>query len=85
MNPNVDDLMLTTTMRLNARLLLLSLPLTLCTGCATVYDYVQDQAQAQCASNNGNAQDRRACEKRNAPSHDDYEARRKRLKEGQTS
>lgn len=72
-------------MRLSPRLLLLALPLILCTGCGTVYDYVQDVAQAQCASNSSNAQDRRACEKRNAPSYDDYEARRKRLKEGKTS
>lgn len=67
------------------RLLLLALPLALCTGCSVLYDYAQDHAQAQCASNNGNPQDRRACEKRNAPSYDDYEARRKRLKEGQSS
>jgi hypothetical protein len=72
-------------MNANLRLLLLALPLALCTGCGTLYEYVQDHAQAQCASNNGNAQDRRACEKRNAPSYDDYEARRKRLKEGATS
>jgi hypothetical protein len=52
-------------------------------GCAVVYDYVQDVAQTQCASTNNNPQDRRACEKRNAPAYDDYEARRKRLKEGQ--
>ncbi|KQV86145.1 MULTISPECIES: hypothetical protein [unclassified Roseateles] len=50
-------------------------------GCAFVYDQVQDIAQTQCAGN-GNAQDRRACEKRNAPAYDDYEARRKRLQEG---
>lgn len=54
-------------------------------GCSVVYDYVQDVAQAQCASSNSNPQDRRACEKRDAPSYDDYEARRKRLKEGKTS
>ncbi len=52
-------------------------------GCAIVYDYAQEVAQAQCASSNSNPQDRRACEKRDAPSYDDYEARRKRLKEGQ--
>ncbi len=52
-------------------------------GCAVIYDYAQDVAQAQCASSNSNPQDRRACEKRNAPAYDDYEARRKRLKEGQ--
>lgn len=68
-------------MALTPRLLLMMLPLVLATGC----DYVQDQAQAQCASNNSNPQDRRACEKRNAPNYDDYEARRKRLKQGQTS
>ncbi|PTT84713.1 hypothetical protein DBR42_14785 [Pelomonas sp. HMWF004] len=67
------------------RLLLLSLPLALCTGCSVVYDYVQDLSVAQCASNNSNPQDRRACEKRNAPNYDDYEARRKRMKEGQSS
>ncbi|MFG6430909.1 hypothetical protein [Roseateles sp. LYH14W] len=50
-------------------------------GCAFVYDQVQDIAQAKCA-NLGNAQEQRACEKRNAPAYDDYEARRKRLKEG---
>ena len=50
-------------------------------GCAFVYDQVQNIAQANCA-NNGDAQAQRACEKRNAPSYDDYEARRKRLKEG---
>ena len=50
-------------------------------GCAFVYDQVQDIAQAKCA-NNGDAQDQRACEKRNAPAYDDYEARRKRLQEG---
>lgn len=54
-------------------------------GCAFVYDQVQDLAQAQCASNNNGAQDRRACEKRNAPAYDDYEARRKRLQEGKSS
>ncbi|RZI92463.1 MAG: hypothetical protein EOP39_32145 [Rubrivivax sp.] len=52
-------------------------------GCAFVYDQVQDVAQAQCASNNSNAHDRRSCEKRNAPAHDDYEARRKRMQQGQ--
>ncbi|HEU6455294.1 MAG TPA: hypothetical protein VN201_07500 [Roseateles sp.] len=50
-------------------------------GCASVYDQVRDVAQANCA-NLGNAQDQRACEKRNAPAYDDYEARRKRLQEG---
>jgi hypothetical protein len=69
-------------MPLSPRLLLSALLLVMSTGCATVYDYVQDQALAQCASSNGNTQDRRACEKRNAPAYDDYEARRKRLKEG---
>jgi hypothetical protein len=61
-----------------------ALPLStaLClSGCAFVYDQVQDIAQSQCA-NLGDAQSQRACEKRNAPSHDDYEARRKRLQEG---
>jgi hypothetical protein len=53
-------------------------------GCAFVYDQVQDIAMTQCASNNSNAQDRRACEKRNAPAHDDYEARRKRMQQGQS-
>ncbi len=53
-------------------------------GCAIVYDYAQEVAQAQCASSNSNPQDRRACEKRSAPAYDDYEARRKRLKQGQT-
>jgi hypothetical protein len=72
-------------MRLILRLLLSTLPLVLGAGCSTVYDYVQDLAVAQCASSNGNAQDRRICEKRNAPAYDDYEARRKRLKEGKTS
>lgn len=52
-------------------------------GCAFVYDQVQDIAQTQCASNGSNAQDRRACEKRNAPVYDDYEARRKRMQQGQ--
>jgi hypothetical protein len=50
-------------------------------GCAFVYDQVQYIAQSKCA-NNGNAQEQRACEKRNAPAYDDYEARRKRLQEG---
>ncbi|MBI3347121.1 MAG: hypothetical protein HY020_07910 [Burkholderiales bacterium] len=50
-------------------------------GCAFVYDQVQDLAQTRCA-NLSNAQDQRACERSNAPSHDDYEARRKRLQEG---
>ena len=50
-------------------------------GCAFVYDQVQDIAQTRCASN-GNAQDRRACERSNAPAYDEYEARRKRLQEG---
>lgn len=72
-------------MRLIPRLLLSALLLVLTSGCSTVYDYVQDVAQAQCASGNSNPQDRRACEKRNAPSYNDYEARRKRLKEGQAS
>ena len=63
------------------RSLLLTALLAL-SGCAFVYDQVQDHAQAQCASSNGHAQDRRACEKRNAPAYDEYEARRKRLQEG---
>ncbi|MCY4745197.1 hypothetical protein NYO99_09460 [Pelomonas sp. UHG3] len=63
-----------------ALLILASLALS---GCAVVYDYAQEVAQSQCASSNSNPQDRRACEKRNAPAYDDYEARRKRLKEGQ--
>lgn len=53
-------------------------------GCAFVYDQVQDIAQANCA-NLSNAQDQRACEKRNAPAYDDYEARRKRLQQGDKS
>ena len=65
-------------------LLLIAAALTL-SGCSVIYDYAQDVAQAQCASSNSNAQDRRACEKRNAPSYDDYEARRKRLQEGKPS
>jgi hypothetical protein len=62
-------------------LLLITATLSL-SGCAIVYDYAQDFAQSQCASNNSNAQDRRACEKRNAPAYDEYEERRKRLQEG---
>jgi len=54
-------------------------------GCAVIYDYAQDVAQGQCASSNSSPQDRRACEKRNAPAYDDYEARRKRLQEGKSS
>lgn len=50
-------------------------------GCAFVYDQVQDIAQTKCA-NLGNAQDQRSCERRNAPAYDDYEARRKRLQDG---
>ena len=50
-------------------------------GCAFVYDQVQSVAQSQCA-NLSNAQEQRACEKRNAPDYDQYEARRKRLQEG---
>ncbi|HEY9106812.1 MAG TPA: hypothetical protein VIN58_09035 [Roseateles sp.] len=65
-------------------LLLIAAALSL-SGCAVIYDYAQDVAQAQCASNNGNGQDRRACEKRDAPPRDDYEARRKRLQEGKSS
>jgi starvation-inducible outer membrane lipoprotein len=60
--------------------LLLAAALAL-SGCAFVYDQVQDHAQARCA-NLGNAQEQRACEKRNAPAYDDYEARRLRLQEG---
>jgi hypothetical protein len=65
-------------------LLLITAALSL-SGCSVIYDYAQDIAQTQCASNNSNAQDRRACEKRNAPSYDDYEARRKRMQEGKPS
>ncbi len=50
-------------------------------GCAFVYDQVQDRAQTQCARP-GDAQAQRACEKSNAPAYDDYEARRKRLQQG---
>jgi hypothetical protein len=50
-------------------------------GCAFVYDQVQGVAQANCA-NLSDDQSQRACEKRNAPAYDDYEARRKRLQEG---
>jgi starvation-inducible outer membrane lipoprotein len=50
-------------------------------GCAFVYDQVQDVAKSSCA-NLSEAQSQRACEKRNAPDHDQYEARRKRLQEG---
>ncbi len=50
-------------------------------GCAYVYDQVQAGAQGQCA-NLSNAQEQRACERRNAPDYDQYEARRKRLQEG---
>ncbi|MCE4557309.1 hypothetical protein [Pelomonas cellulosilytica] len=64
------------------RIAALLLSLLALSGCAVVYDYVQDAAQAQCASNNSSPQDRRACEKRNAPAYNDYEARRKRLQEG---
>jgi hypothetical protein len=64
------------------KLAALLIPLLALSGCAVVYDYVQDVAQSQCASNNSTPQDRRACEKRDAPAYDDYEARRKRLKEG---
>jgi hypothetical protein len=63
------------------RAALLLMPLLALSGCAFVYDQVQDIAQAQCASNSS-AADRRACEKRNAPAYDDYEARRKRLQQG---
>jgi hypothetical protein len=59
-------------------LLIAALPLS---GCAFVYDQVQSVAQANCA-NLGDAQSQRACEKRNAPAYDEYEARRKRLQEG---
>lgn len=51
-------------------------------GCAYIYNEVQTYAQAQCASNYSNGQDRRACEQRNVPDYDQYEARRKRLQEG---
>jgi hypothetical protein len=54
--------------------------LSLC-GCAFVYDQVQDIAKTNCA-NLADAQSQRACEKRDAPDHDLYEARRKRLQEG---
>jgi hypothetical protein len=60
---------------------LLSIAVLALSGCAFVYDQVQDIAQAKCA-NNGDAQAQRACEKRNGPAYDDYEARRKRLQEG---
>jgi hypothetical protein len=55
--------------------------LLLLSGCAFLYDQVQDYAQTQCA-NISDSQAQRACEKRNAPAYDEYEARRKRLKEG---
>ncbi|HEY0954860.1 MAG TPA: hypothetical protein VGE36_08900 [Roseateles sp.] len=61
--------------------LLLLLAVLSLSGCAFVYDQVQDVAKANCA-NLSDAQSQRACEKRNAPDYDQYEARRKRLQEG---
>jgi hypothetical protein len=50
-------------------------------GCGLLYDIGQQHALEQC-DRAATAQDRSACRKANSQSHEDYEAQRKRLKEG---
>lgn len=50
-------------------------------GCGLLYDIGQQQALENC-DRTGSAQDRQACRKANSQSYEDYEAQRKRLKEG---
>ena len=50
-------------------------------GCGLLYDIGQDKALENC-DRALNAQDRQACRKANSQSYEDYEAQRKRLKEG---
>ncbi|OWR04708.1 hypothetical protein CDO81_09025 [Roseateles puraquae] len=55
---------------------------TLClSGCGLLYDIGQQHAFDQC-DRASSPQDRTACRKANGQSYDDYEAQRKRLKEG---
>ncbi|MFG6469243.1 hypothetical protein [Roseateles sp. BYS87W] len=50
-------------------------------GCGLLYDIAQDRALDSC-DRAYSAQDRTACRKANSQSYEDYEAQRKRLKEG---
>lgn len=52
------------------------------TGCSLLYDIGQQQALENCDRAN-TPQDRTACRRANSESYDDYEARRKRLQQGQ--
>lgn len=52
------------------------------TGCGLLYDIGQQQALENCDRTN-TPQDRTACRRANSESYDDYEARRKRLQQGQ--
>jgi hypothetical protein len=51
-------------------------------GCGLLYDIAQDRALDNC-DRASSPQDRTACRKANSQSYEDYEARRKRLKQGQ--
>ena len=62
-------------------LTLLAAAVTL-TGCGLFYDIAQEKARENC-DRAYSAQDRQSCRKANSESYEDYEARRKRLKEGQ--
>jgi len=50
-------------------------------GCGLLYDIAQDRALENC-DRAYSPQDRQACRKANSQSYEDYEAQRKRLKEG---
>ncbi len=67
---------------MHLRIALLALPLALLSGCSLFYDIGQQRALESC-DRAASAQDRTACRKANGKSYDDYEAQRKRLKEGQ--
>ena len=54
------------------------------TGCSLLYGLGRDHALNNC-DRASSTQDRQACRKANSESHEDYEARRKRLQEGKTS
>jgi hypothetical protein len=51
-------------------------------GCSLLYDIGQAHALESC-DRASSAQDRTACRKANSQNYDDYEAHRKRMKEGQ--
>lgn len=51
-------------------------------GCSLLYDIGQQQALDQC-DRAYSAADRTACRRANSENYDEYEARRKRLQQGQ--